>query len=111
MFNAGYTIPIFRLRNDLYYDFDSRGRDERYLSKSMKNHVYSGFVIFTSQKNISKLHIYYFELPTQTYLINIALRQISSSILFAGMLCEMFRDTFKRFIAIDKVFSFMDIVK
>lgn len=48
MFNAGYTIPIFRLRSDLYYDFDSRGRDERYLSKSMKNHVYSGFVIFTS---------------------------------------------------------------
>ena len=48
MFNAGYTIPIFFFRNDLYYDFDSRGRDERYLSKSMKNHVYSGFVIFTS---------------------------------------------------------------
>lgn len=35
MFNARYTIPmlgIFRLRNDLYYDFASRGRDETFLS-------------------------------------------------------------------------------
>lgn len=46
MFNAGYTIPIFRLKNDLYYDFDSHSCDERYLSKSMKNHVYPSFVIF-----------------------------------------------------------------
>ena len=63
-----------------------------------------------SYKNISKLHIYYFEVQSQSYLRNIAMCKVSPSRLFADMLCQTFRDTFKQFIANDKVFSFMNNV-
>lgn len=36
--------------------------------------------------------------------------KVSSSTLFPGMLCQNFRDTFKQFIANDKVFSCMNNV-